>query len=228
MAKHRIRKGTKKVAKGAVDIAKQATGEAIGKMATSVEERTEERLFDGKPRGRLLAILSKMDDKDTENLWRHHREALEDDDPTTEDRFIYNLTKLLGEGRGADERCGDVLKWLNGLEDDQFEQAIELLEHDAVAQVLQKIKLHTWETVRDILIKAAGVAEKAVNEVANTIGKVKETLSPDNVHAALTEADVYAAEQLDKVIEWMDGHDVKRHVRQESVLKRWARRLRRN
>lgn len=171
MAEHLIRNGAKKVAKGAVDIAKQATGEAIGKMATSGVKRTEERLFEGKPRGRLLTLLSEMPEEDTKNLWRHHQEVLEDDDPMAEDRFIHNLIKLLGEGEGADDRCKVVLKYLNDLEDDQFEQAVELLENDAVAQVLQKIKLHTWETVRDILIKAAETAKKAGDKVGEVAGK---------------------------------------------------------
>lgn len=174
MAEHRIKKGAKKVAKVVGDIATGAAGEALGKVATSGVERTEQRLFEGKPRGRLLTLLSEMPDGDTENLWRHHQEVLEDDDPMAEDRFIHNLIKLLGEGEGADDRCKKVLKYLNGLEDDQFKQAIELLEHDAVAQILQKIKLHGWETVRDILIKVAEAAEEAFDKANEVVSKLDD------------------------------------------------------
>ena len=181
-----------KVAKGTVDIAKQGAGEALGKMASSVGNRTEERLFNGKPRGRLLTLLSEMPDEDTKNLWRHHREALEDDDSTAEDRFIYNLTKLLGEGSGTDERCKAVFKWLNGLEDDQFEQAVELLKHDAVAQVMQKIKLHGWKTAKDILVKAA---EAASDKVGDASREVKNSLPT---------ADKKAGQDIRKFHRWLE------------------------
>lgn len=49
----------------------------------------------------------------------------------------------------------------------------------------------------------------------------------DIVSDTAEDADVAAAGQLDKVIDWMDNHGVKKHVPQEPALRRWAQRLRR-
>ncbi len=93
-------------------------------------------------RAELLADLISMPPADTNNLWRRHREATAE---LKENRFVSLLCKIQRETRK------DVLVALNRMNDDEFQQALNLLENDVVAE--------GWEIINREAAKVARALE---------------------------------------------------------------------
>lgn len=166
------------IAREVVEGARNAAGEA-GK-------KTAERYFKD-PRGHLLTIFAEMEKEGEEiaNLRRRHKEAIERGD---ENRFVTLLSKLISEplpkkpeeGRGrrriprpttprvADARAKKALKWLNDMEDEEFNQFLEFLRHNVVQQDLQRLKkaFEAWWTSQNIVRRTGKAIDKAAERAA--------------------------------------------------------------
>ncbi len=111
------------------DIAKEAAGEGIGKqIGGAAGKRVSERVFEDK-RGELLIDILAISENN-EHLLRRHKKASENH---TENRFVNLLCKIPKEQRK------ETLKILNGMEDSQFEQYLDLLENNLFTQFFQRI-----------------------------------------------------------------------------------------
>lgn len=165
------------IAREAVEAGRTVLRGATGKAG----ERMTERLFQDR-RGHLLTIWAEMGPEKTANLWRRHREAMASD---TENRFVELLSKVIsgpvpekkegggeqakGKGRGGkapaapgvkpDVRAKAVFEWLNSLEDAEFEQALELLNHDIIAQAIRRIRLKVGDKIEQVLDKLLALAK---------------------------------------------------------------------
>lgn len=96
--------------------------------ADKASEYVAEKVFADK-RAELLGDLMSMHAADTDNLWRWHREATAE---LRENRFVSLLCKIPKEIRK------DVLEALNHMDDNEFQQALNLLEHDIVVQAAKR------------------------------------------------------------------------------------------
>ena len=89
-------------------------------------------------RAELLEDLRWMGEKDKKNLIRRHKEAIAN---FTENRFVDLLCKIPESTLSPDE-CGrqGMLKYLNDLSDEEFDQMLYLLEHDVLLQWFERIR----------------------------------------------------------------------------------------
>lgn len=100
---------------------------------------------------------------ENQNLLQWHREATA---ARTENRFVSLLCKI-PQGAKGNERV-EVLKKLNALPKEEFEQFLNLLEHDVIQQgiaritgsIVEKVKrIHIGDKIADIDRKANRAAE---------------------------------------------------------------------
>jgi hypothetical protein len=112
------------------DIAKEAAGEGIGKqIGGAAGKKVSEQVFPEDKRGELLLDILTISENN-EHLLRRHEEASKNH---TENRFVNLLCKIPKEQRR------ETLKTLNGMEDHEFEQCLDLLENDRFVQFFQRI-----------------------------------------------------------------------------------------
>lgn len=201
MAEHRIRKGAKKVAKGAVDMAKQATGEAVGKVAADVfegtgkviKEQVAERFKDR--RDAFVFTLSRMPLKDKKDILRRYQAVIDSEDKMAENDFVNNLAKVLvlpAVEKVNLEENKETLRWLDRLPDEGFSQIMEMLDHDAVEQVLARI----WQVIEGTVGKTAKeVGKKAGDKVSEASHKAKDSLLA---------ADKEAGRNIRKLHRWLE------------------------
>lgn len=127
------------------------------KVIPEVGQKISKKVFEDQ-RGELLQAFSEMDPTDTINLWRRHKEALA---ANRENRFVTLLLKL---PRIKVAGRKNALKWMNDLSDDQFNQALEMLENDVVAQA----------TARSL-----DFLKKKIEEIDKKIGKPMKKMAKD-------------------------------------------------
>ena len=141
-------------------LARQAGGEALGK---AMVEKAKDTIFVDK-RAELLETLSDMDEKDTDNIRSRIDEA---DKSHTENRFTTLLCKITKEKRK------DTLVWLNRLGDDEFDQMLNLLEHDPIQQFLARMT----DKIKEVVPKIKEVADEAAVEVENVNEELEKVLA---------------------------------------------------
>jgi hypothetical protein len=117
-------------------------------------------------RATLLNDLRQMPRGDTENLLRRHRESIHH---CTENRFVSLLCKVC---ETPDEGRRPALKYLNDLDEEEFDQMLCLLDHDVFIQWARKLRLHggriskkSIEEFKELLERGA-VSTRSAGEAA--------------------------------------------------------------
>lgn len=149
---HQLRDWGRIVTRELWEVTKQATGEAIGKKAV---EKTTEAVFRDL-RGELLTDLAALPQEDTRNLWRRHREASA---AKRENRFVTLLTKIPREKRA------EIFVILDRASDEEFEQALNLLEHDVIPQFLGRVWQRAGKTLRPLVAEVDRAAGELVPKI---------------------------------------------------------------
>jgi hypothetical protein len=161
---------------------KKFTEKASDKVAEISKAKFEEQQRVAKERADLLEDLRLMEQKNprsTEHIWRRHKEATA---KCQENRMVSLLCKI-----PCDENEGRIptLEFLNGVSDERFWQALNLLEHDAFWQWTQRFRYNASKmTKRDFdglvinLQKGIGwteeVTDNTAGQVALVVGKFTE------------------------------------------------------
>jgi hypothetical protein len=126
-------------------------------------------------RAKLVADLALLPDAETCNIWRRNKEAV---DKGEEYRFVGLLSKLYGDDTIPPKFRRETLKSLNKMPDEQFWQALYMLEHDTFQQVSHQlmakaVKLATGDTrfLKELFAHVGIDVEKAYQ-------KTDEALTP--------------------------------------------------
>lgn len=116
-------------------------------------------------RAELLADLISMPAADTNNLWRWHREATAE---LKENRFVSLLCKIPREVRK------DILEALNRMSDDEFRQALNLLEHDVVVQAAKRTAAEISGKIEEVATRVAPHIDALNQRLAERIRVLEE------------------------------------------------------
>lgn len=142
-----------------VDIAfKKMTQEGAGHVADHIGLSFVDK------RAELMEDLLNMPAEQTDNLWRRHHEATA---ANTENRFVNLLTKIPKENRLY------FLGILNEMSDETFNQTLQLLEHDVIAQFLKRLTSSTHKTAEEWATEITPGVEEFNRELENVKNRVK-------------------------------------------------------
>lgn len=158
------------------DLAKGEAKELGGTLATKIQQ-----LIKQNPRVELLYVLLALEPEDAEKLWKRHLDAIREG---TENDFIVALGNALPKNvdNTVDiERAKRIFSQLAKMEEAQFCQVIEELNHDPIAQKLRHWLKHGKNIAEAIVLTMAytsGVAvrhmEKIDNKAAELAVKINE------------------------------------------------------
>lgn len=116
-------------------VTRQATGEAIGKV---VVEGTVQKITIDK-RAELAKAMKRLKKKDREVLWERYRKI-----PWyNEDRFASILIKIPEEDRG------EMLEYLAHADEQEYQDALNLLEHNPIPQFIGRVRAWGKENIAE-------------------------------------------------------------------------------
>ncbi|KKS66284.1 MAG: hypothetical protein UV36_C0030G0001, partial [Parcubacteria group bacterium GW2011_GWC2_42_6] len=117
-----------------------------------VEKRIEDLIKDN-PRADLLYVLLALDPNDAAKLWQRHAAAVAAGKENSFTRILGQALPRNKEGQVDEERAKKVFSELAKMDEPQFYQVMEELNHDPIAQAIRHvIIIHGKDMAEAILL----------------------------------------------------------------------------